>query len=324
MDETTKAVPRTSVAQLEPNAVVTTYLMVDTSAVKQTKTDKTYFDMSLMDATGKITARAWDAVGQPPAPGEVIKVRAGVELYKDMKQLNVQEWRLADSSEYVLADYLPHTKLDIEETWSRAVALLEHTSKETQLWRLITNFIHDEEFAKSYKRCPAASGNHHAYVGGLLEHSWNMMQHAFTLSHFYGLNQGLMVTAAFLHDAGKVFEYTFDRSIGYTIRGRLFGHILDILTRIAIIREREGIDEDLGLIDHLCHIIASHHGNLEWGAIKTPSTPEAILFHQIDMVDAKMGAVAASLAGAKDAEGLCTWSKVIGGQLIPSELLTCK
>jgi len=148
--------------------------------------------------------------------------------------------------------------------------------------------------------CPAAQALHHAYLGGLLEHTISVATACRMLGALYPeLDSDLLLTAALLHDIGKVDEMSFETSIEYTDSGRLLGHV--ILGERRLSRAIEGLADKMpqDLAVRLCHAIVSHHGELEWGAPKRPSTLEALLLHHADNLDAKAaGFIEASRAAS--------------------------
>jgi 3'-5' exoribonuclease len=163
---------------------------------------------------------------------------------------------------------------------------------------------------------------HHAYIGGLLEHTLNAMEVADAIIRFYPkLNRDLVIAGIFLHDIAKVWELRFDCSFGYTDAGHLVGHIAK--SAIWVEQKAEKAREMLGepipreLIDVLQHIILSHHGTPEFGAVKLPSTPEAIAVHFIENMDAKL-TMALTATRGENATGEGNWTeylKSFGGRL---------
>jgi 3'-5' exoribonuclease len=164
---------------------------------------------------------------------------------------------------------------------------------------------------------------HHAFVGGLLEHTLNAMEVADAIAKFYpGLNRDLVIAGIFLHDIAKTWELNYQCAFGYTDGGQLVGHI--VKSAIWVEHKAKIAEETLGekipqnLIDVLQHIIISHHGVPEFGAIKPPATPEAIAVHYIENLDAKLQMSLAATRGEAQpgAEGNWTeYMKAFGGRL---------
>ncbi|MEM8861568.1 MAG: HD domain-containing protein, partial [Chloroflexota bacterium] len=156
-------------------------------------------------------------------------------------------------------------------------------------WKgFMTHLLLDEKFLSKYAVAPAAKSMHHASVGGLLEHSLSMANLAEAASANYPyVNRDLLVSGALVHDMGKVWEYTLDGEFGTSEDGHLVGHI----TRAAIYIEaqaqayKEINEKDLR---ELIHLVVSHHGTHEWGSPVVPKTLEAILLHQLDLLDSRV------------------------------------
>jgi 3'-5' exoribonuclease len=151
----------------------------------------------------------------------------------------------------------------------------------------------DEPFLRGFISCPAGVKLHHAYVGGLLEHTVSMMDIADKLLPFYpGTDRDLLMVGVFLHDAGKTRELAYTRAFGYTDEGQLVGHIpiaVEMVTeKAAKVTELTGEPFPRELVVRIKHMILSHHGSLEYGSPRVPMTPEAMLLHCIDMMDTRM------------------------------------
>ena len=151
----------------------------------------------------------------------------------------------------------------------------------------------DDAFMRGFMACPAGVKLHHAYVGGLLEHTVTMMEIGDRLLPFYpGTDRDLLMMGIFLHDAGKTRELTYSRAFGYSDEGQLVGHLaigIEMLTE-QVAKAVELLDEPFPreLLVRLKHMILSHHGTLEHGSPKLPMTPEAVLLHEIDSLDTRM------------------------------------
>jgi 3'-5' exoribonuclease len=147
--------------------------------------------------------------------------------------------------------------------------------------------------------CPGSQSYHHAYLGGLLEHTVAVATLCRAIAGNYpGVDADLLVSAALLHDVGKCDELCFDTSIEYTDQGRLLGHVVLGVQRVrdAVQRTRARVaPQRLMLLEHA---MLSHHGELEWGSPKRPSTAEALLLHHADNLDAKAAGFTALLAAA--------------------------
>jgi 3'-5' exoribonuclease len=157
-----------------------------------------------------------------------------------------------------------------------------------QPWqKLVAHILLDEEFLPRFASAPAARSMHHAYVGGLLEHSLSMAAIAEHLAGQYDyVNKDLLMAGVLLHDMGKTLEYDISGTFTRSEDGRLVGHI----TRAAILIEMAAaqLRFPAAQLRDLTHLIVSHHGTNEWGSPATPRTLEGILLHQIDLLDSRV------------------------------------
>jgi 3'-5' exoribonuclease len=154
-------------------------------------------------------------------------------------------------------------------------------------------FLLDDALMRKVARCPAGIKNHHAYIGGLLEHIVNLMEVADRVLPFYPvLDRSLLLMGTFLHDLGKIDELTYDRGFGYSDEGQLIGHVVMAVGLLeGKVREAEKLSGEpmpVETVLRLKHMIVSHHGQYEFGSPKLPMTLEAVALHQLDNLDAKL------------------------------------
>ncbi|TFG36062.1 MAG: HD domain-containing protein, partial [Candidatus Aminicenantes bacterium] len=162
-----------------------------------------------------------------------------------------------------------------------------------------------KELFERFCACPGSQSYHHAYLGGLLEHTVAVADNcAHVAGRYQGVDRDLLVASALLHDVGKVDELTFETGVGYTDEGRLIGHVVLGARRAREAAARAGTDATVLL--RLEHAMLSHHGELECGSPKKPSTIEALLLHHVDNMDAKSAGFAQVLSGATLAEEVWT------------------
>jgi 3'-5' exoribonuclease len=235
-------------------------------------------------------------------------VEGRVELYRDKPQLALLQFRKARPEEIELSDFLPHTKEDVEKMYAE---LLDYAKaiRNTWLRQLVLSIVNDPAIAVRYKKAPAAKVMHHAYIGGLLEHVVGLCGLAKQVAaHYPELDLDLLLTAAILHDVGKLDELCYNRSIGYTTEGQLLGHIvMELETVLQAIEKITGFPNELKTV--VQHLLISHHGQYEFGSPKLPMIREAMVFHYLDDMDSKVAAVRAALSSeAGDEE----WSAYSG------------
>ena len=271
--------------------------------IAQTKSGKEYGNLVLQDKTGTIDSKIWDLNSPGIGSFEImdyVRVDADVTVYQGFKQLNVKRIRKVDEGEYVEADYLPVSLKDIEKMYQELIQYAR-SFKNPHLNRLVSEvFIEDEQFAKAFKFHSAAKSVHHAFVGGLLEHTLGVVKMCDYFAGYYReLNRDLLLTAAMFHDVGKIRELSKFPENDYTDDGQLVGHIIigtELLTEK--IRQIPGFPPRLAL--ELKHCILAHHGELEYGSPKKPSILEALALNFADNTDAKLETMIEALRGIAD------------------------
>ena len=254
-----------------------------------------YIHAVLVDRTGQLVARQWQAseamFEQMPEAG-FMHFKGRVENYKGNLQFIIDGMRRAEEGDYDVADFLPATEKNIDEMWTRLVEIVG-SIKHPDLSALAQEFLADEQMMTAFRRAPAAAVMHHAYIGGLLEHTLNVLELAVRVIPLYPkMSLDLVILGIFLHDMGKLKELTHATTIGYSDEGQLVGHIamavvwIDQKTRAVSERSGKPFPDQLRAM--LQHIILSHHGKYEFGSPKLPATPEAIAIHYLDNLDAKV------------------------------------
>ena len=218
--------------------------------------------MELGDRSGTIEARMWtkfELLVHDIARDDFVKVEGRVELYRDRPQLSLLQLRKARPEEIELADFLPHTKEDVEKMYAQ---LLDYAQaiRNTWLQQLVLSIVNDPAISTRYKKAPAAKVMHHAYLGGLLEHVVGLCGLAKQVAeHYPELDLDLLLTVAILHDVGKLDELCYTRAIGYTTGGQLLGHIvMELETVLRAIDKIPGFPAELKTV--VQHLLISHHG----------------------------------------------------------------
>ncbi len=254
---------------------------------RQAKDGRPFLLATLRDRSGQIAGVYWDvplAVDVWARPGLAVAVSGRVNLYKDALQVNISALERAGDSD--MTAFLPASQRPLEAMRAELRAAIEDLAEP---WRaLLTRLLLQGEAAERFAVAPAARGMHHAYIGGLLEHTLSMAAVARLLAgHYPYVNLDLLLAGVLLHDVGKADAYALDEGFGHSDDGRLVGHII----RGALLIERAATELDFpaGMLQELQHLIASHHGTQEWGSPVVPRTLEAVLLHQIDLLDSRVG-----------------------------------
>lgn len=250
-----------------------------------------FLKLTLGDVSGRVKAVMWD----PPSDGEeigqddIIFIRGSVTDYHG-PQVVISEMRRLDPTRVNRAFFQPVSERDSREMVAELEAIINEEINDRDLQALLKAFFGDAEFARRFAQAPAARTVHHNNVGGLLEHTLEVVEICRCLVKLYPhkINPDLLLTGAILHDIGKVEEYKQDSiSFDFTDRGKLVGHIsigkemLD--TRLAGLAT---FPAELKL--ELEHMILTHHGMREWGSPEIPKTIHAFALFHADLVSARM------------------------------------
>lgn len=286
------------VADLQDGQTITSLFLVREKEIRTSvRTGTSWLHLELSDRTGTIPAKMWDNFQPIVATFErddVIEVRGRVKLYNNQKELTLEQIIPKAEREFDLADFLPHTKADVEKLYADLRAAVS-AMKNPWLKRLLTAIAENPEMAAKLKRAPAAMTMHHAYVGGLLEHIASLIGLSRAIcSHYPELDADLLLAGVLLHDLGKIEELSVSRGIDYSVEGRLLGHIS---IGLMLVQKEIGAISDFPpplavLVEHL---ILSHHGAHEFGSPVLPQVREAVVLNFLDDIDSKLAAMRSSL-----------------------------
>jgi len=257
-------------------------------ATRPTRTGNAFLSLVLRDRTGTMDAVGWEHAHLAPRleVGSIVQVSGLVDEYQGNPQIKLTE--LVPLEEPVDPTFfLPEGPEDREQLAERLARIREGIAT-PHLQQLLDLLFEQEGLLDAYLRFPAAKHRHQAYVGGLAEHSLNMAEHARYCAGFYPeLDGDLLVTAALLHDIGKLEEFRMDTVIDYTDAGRLEGHI--VLGDRLVRRVAESIpDFPAEQCMLLSHLILSHQGRLEHASPVTPKSLEGLVLYVLDMLDSRV------------------------------------
>lgn len=296
------------VSDLKPNQVFTSTFLVHVKDVRQKKSGDPYLSLLLGDRTGEIEAKMWDNVSEVLETFDrdhFVKIKGILQIFQNRPQLTIHKMARVRDAEVDLADYFPASERDPGEMFVELRGIVDGIGN-PHLRGLLCAFLDDAGFARLYRTAPAAKHVHHAYLGGLIEHVLSVCHLCrAAAAHYAYVDVDLLLTGAILHDAGKIAELTYDRSFGYSAEGQLLGHIV-IGLRLLNDKLQCLPDFPPKLRVLLEHMIASHHGELEFGSPKIPLFPEALLLHHLDNLDSKMECMRAMVAKDRHIEGCWT------------------
>jgi len=275
--------------------------------LSQKRDGNNFLNVILSDKTGTIKGVVWDNVDQIAVgitSGDFAHVNGSVSDYRGTLQVVIKKMDPISPDMIDPSDFLPQTSRDIEGMFERLIKITE-TIKTDYLKALIDAFFKDKEFVNKFKTAPAAKKMHHAYIGGLLEHTLSMVSLADKIAgHYSGIDRDLLLSGTILHDIGKIDEFEYQFKIDYSDKGRLLNHIVIGLKMV---------DDKLPGIEHfpedqvllLKHLIVSHHGTREFGSPEPPKTIEAVLLNYIDEIDSKVSGIRDFIASEDTDE---TWT----------------
>jgi 3'-5' exoribonuclease len=300
------------IADLADGQTVSSAFLVREKEVRTSpRTGTSWLQLELADRSGTISAKMWDNFAGAAGTfdrDDIVQIRGRVKLYAGRKELTLEQILPASERDYDLADFLPHTKCDVEELYADVRAAVA-AMKNPWLQKLLASVVDDPAIAPRFKRAPAAMTMHHAYLGGLLEHVASLIGLAGPVAeHYPELDRDLLLAGIVLHDIGKLDELVYTRAIGYSDEGRLLGHIM---IGVSLVQEKckaiAGFPAPLAVLVE--HLILSHHGSHEFGSPSLPQLPEAIVLHFIDDLDSKMAGMRASLEAASAGPGEELWTE---------------
>lgn len=294
----------------EGQVVNSLFLVRDKEIRTSARTGKSWLELDLADRTGIISGIMWDnftGIASKFERDDVVQIRGRVTVFNGQKQFTLEQIIPAAERDYDLADFLPHTKYDIEKLYADLRAAVS-SMQNPWLKQLLASVVEDPAIMPKLKRAPAAMTMHHAYLGGLLEHMISLIGLSRVVAaHYPELDADLLLTGVVLHDVGKIDELRYVRGIDYTTQGSLLGHIM---IGAGLVRDKiKAIPEfPPALAVVVEHLILSHHGSLEFGSPSLPQMREAVALHFLDDMDSKMAGMRATLDSAAGAGGASEWT----------------
>ena len=281
--------------------------------ILKTKAGKTYYSLILQDKTASIDGKIWEISGAIAEFEQMdyIACEGQVTSFQGNLQVNISRVRVADEGEYDPTDYIPCTDKDIEKMYAEILEFIDSV-EDKNLNRLLENYFkNNSDFIKEFKKHSAAKSVHHSFMGGLLEHTLAVTKLCDTYAKQYPvINRNLLITAALLHDMGKIYELSSFPENDYTDVGNLLGHIYMGARLIENECEKiEGFPETLR--SELIHCILAHHGKMEFGSPKTPGIIEAFALHYADNTDAKLQTMTEIIKNAGDEMGWLGFNRLL-------------
>lgn len=282
-------------------------VLVKSKALLTSKAGRPYLALRVMDRTAEYDCRVWDNVEEISHRfnvSEAVLIHGRMVRHQGSLQLHVSELSKLEQVSY--EQLLPASSRDPEKMVAELLALVQDAVKDEWIRTLLLSIFKDPEIIERYKHAPAARSNHHAYLGGLLEHSLGLAKLGLSvLPHYPLIDPSTVIAGLLLHDIGKIYELSYKDGFNYTDSGKLIGHLLmgvELVTRKAALI-KDFPEETLLLVKHT---IVGHHGQIEYGSPVLPQTLEAIMVHFLDNMDSKLVAMTELLE--KERGGAGNWT----------------
>ena len=314
---------RTPIAELSDGSTIAQSFRAADKQLRVNRQGGKYILLKLADRTGTIVAMLWNAderLFDSFDRGDYIFCDGRTQIHNGALQIILTKIERMDPSEVDPADFDRFDANQADELETRLKEIFGDL-KNVHLRRLADLFLNDGDFLGTLRSAAAAVSNHHAYPGGLLRHTIDMLELCLLIAPRYPqLDADLLLFGAFLHDLGKTVELSSSGEINYTDRGQLVGHIVIGVQMLGEkISDYESTHEEsfpTELRLHLEHLIVSHHGLLEYGSPKLPVTLEAVALHHIDNLDAKLSSYTSVIEADVSADGNWTnYNPSIGRKL---------
>jgi len=286
------------ISDIQIDDQVSTILKVVSKKLQNTRDGKTFLLMTLGDRSGTIRAIDWNNSkynDERLANGTVVRASGKVSLFEGHPQLNIASSRDAvkvlGEGDFDPNKFIEITSKNIREMYDSLIKQIQKVKNEKIRALLNEVFVNNDRFVSDFVESPAAINVHHAYKGGLLEHTLDVTELAIQLAEAYPempIDKDLVIAGALLHDIGKVEEYSVSPTgIDRSDSGELIGHIVIGINWLTEVAAKIPQFPKKALVD-LQHIILSHHGEIEWGSPVLPKTIEALIVHSADNTDSKI------------------------------------
>jgi 3'-5' exoribonuclease len=286
---------RRLITELPPQAQLDQTFLATHKQLRPNRNGQLYLQVELADKSGTITGRLWNASDDDFAAfedGDYVRVEGHTQLYSGSLQVIITAIGRADPRTIDEREFQVLSQGDLVRLEAELATILGSIGS-APLKALADEILADAPLVAALRRTPAGVKHHHAYAGGLLDHVVNLLRLADRVAPLYPeLDRDLLLVGVLVHDIGKVRELESLQGFSYTDEGQLLGHVLlgleMIDAKIRAVEHRTGRPFDVEAAVRVKHMIASHHGQYEFGAPRLPMTLEAVALHHLDHLDAKM------------------------------------
>jgi 3'-5' exoribonuclease len=301
------------IKDLKPDTKVKGVYLCKYKQLLKNKNGKDYYALKLQDFTGGVDAKIWcmhAGIG-PFALEEIVEVEGEIVLFQENLQLNVHKIEKAAEGSYDLKQFIPYTPKDMEVLEKELFGFIDQV-EDVFIKKLLENIFYDEEVYGLFMKGSAAKSVHHAYLGGLLEHTVSVTKIGIHLSGLYEqVKTDYVIAGCMLHDIGKITEFSPFPQNDYTDEGQLLGHIILGTQKVKEIADQiEGFPKEMSML--LQHILLAHHGEYEYGSPKRPKCIEAMIVHLADLSDSKLKMFEELLLASEGEEKYMGYHKILG------------
>ncbi len=282
-------------SDIHDNQLVDSLFLVSAKNHGVTKAGNSYLVLKLIDRSGEIEGRVWDRADDLTRgfdKNDFVRVRGQATLYQGKMQIRVQDVIRMDDSKVDAEDFLARSAFDPDAMLEELQGILRRV-RNPHLRALGEACFADAPLMERLKRAPGAKTIHHPYLSGLLEHTLSLLKLILKVAeHYREVDVDLLLMGGFLHDIGKVYEFSYERAVDYTDEGQLLGHlVMEVELVSAKVSSIPEFPDELALL--VKHMLVSHHGAYEFGSPKLPQTLEAVILHALDDLDGKIQAIQA-------------------------------
>jgi 3'-5' exoribonuclease len=312
-----KGAPR-FIESLQVGENVSWFYRVQEIVKKKTKNGDDFLDLILLDKTGRLAAKIWNNVEEYHKlirAGEIYKVSGEIRDYRGKKQITISHLRaVADGDPgFSPGDYNEAPPFDSDTLLSETFSLLKDNVSDPYLSKLRDLF--QEEYGPVFSRAYGAQKIHHAFAGGLLQHTHSLLKLILAIAPHYGLDKELLLIGALFHDIGKTAEFRSQPALETTLAGGLLGHLVISLTIFMEMKNRiPDFPEPLSL--RIQHLIVSHHGEKEFGSPEVPKTPEAYTLHLLDLLDSRLNIFSEQLKAGETQKLFSEFNQALGTRIL--------
>jgi 3'-5' exoribonuclease len=294
------------------------YRVQEISRRTSQKNKKDYLDVVVADRSGRMSAKIWDnvdALHKLIQAGGIYRLSGEVDAFNGKLQLKITRARPLgpDDSDCRPEDFVERPPFDSEALLADLFAILDANVADPHLRQLVALFR--EEYGPVFAQAYGAQKIHHAFAGGLLQHTHALLKLVLAVAPLYGLDQELLLVGALFHDIGKTEEFKTQPALETTLAGGLLGHLVISLEAFLDMKRRiPDFPEPLSV--RLQHLIVSHHGEKEYGSPEVPKTREAYLLHILDLLDSRLNIFAEQLKAGDGQKLFSEFNQALGTRIL--------